>query len=222
MNVINHHLTDELLMGYAAGTLPEAFSLIVATHISMCDECRARLGSFDAVGGSVLEECGSHAMAEDSFSEVLGRLDGAPNSQPIRVETETSNGANHADSFPWPLAEYVGSDPSAVKWKSLGGGVRHSVIKTSKGATARLLRIPAGMTMPDHGHNGLEATLVLKGAYRDDDGRYGPGDIEVANEEFDHTPVAEDGEDCICLTVTDAPLKFRGLVPRIAQPFLGI
>ncbi|MEQ8255670.1 MAG: transcriptional regulator, partial [Roseovarius confluentis] len=37
-----------------------------------------------------------------------------------------------------------------------------------------------------------------------------------------HTPVAEVGADCICLAVTDAPLRFRGFIPRIAQPFLRI
>ena len=54
MSQINHHLTDALLMAYSAGTLPEAFSLVVATHISMCDECRAQAGSFDFVGGQIL------------------------------------------------------------------------------------------------------------------------------------------------------------------------
>jgi putative transcriptional regulator len=28
------------------------------------------------------------------------------------------------------------------------------------------------------------------------------------------------GEDCICLAATDAPLRFRGLIPRLAQPLL--
>jgi putative transcriptional regulator len=35
-------------------------------------------------------------------------------------------------------------------------------------------------------------------------------------------PVADIGEDCICLAATDAPLRFRRLIPRIAQPFLRI
>ena len=52
--MIKHHLTDALLMGYSAGTLPEAFNLVVATHISMCDTCRAALAEFDAVGGEVM------------------------------------------------------------------------------------------------------------------------------------------------------------------------
>ena len=62
---IRHHLSDQLLMGYAAGQLPEAFNLVVATHVSLCDDCRARLGSFDAVGGTLLEEADEIAMGED-------------------------------------------------------------------------------------------------------------------------------------------------------------
>ena len=35
---IRHHLSDPMLIAYAAGNLPEAFALVVATHISMCDD----------------------------------------------------------------------------------------------------------------------------------------------------------------------------------------
>ena len=35
-------------------------------------------------------------------------------------------------------------------------------------------------------------------------------------------PVATEGEDCICLAVTDAPLKFRSWLVRAVQPILGI
>ena len=76
--------------------------------------------------------------------------------------------------------------------------------------------------MPDHGHNGTELTLVLKGAFADDHDRFGVGDVEVANEDLHHTPIAEPGEDCICLAATDAPLKFNGFLPRIAQKIMRI
>ena len=100
--------------------------------------------------------------------------------------------------------------------------MKQSVIKTSSAATVRLLSIPAGAAMPDHGHRGTELTLVLKGAFTDEDGRFGRGDIEIANEDLHHTPIADDGADCICLAATDAPLRCRKLIPRIAQPFIGI
>jgi putative transcriptional regulator len=76
--------------------------------------------------------------------------------------------------------------------------------------------------VPNHGHRGIELTLVLQGAFVDDGGRFARGDIEIADEELDHTPVADDAEDCICLAATDAPLRFSSWVPRLAQPFLRI
>ena len=74
---IRHHVSDRLLMAYAAGTLPEAFSLVVATHLSLCDECRARAASYDALGGAVLEDCRAE-MAESSLDNCLARIAGTP------------------------------------------------------------------------------------------------------------------------------------------------
>jgi putative transcriptional regulator len=213
---IKHHLTDDLLMGYSAGALPEAFNVVVATHISLCDECRARLGSFDAVGGSVMENTDAVAMADDSLSAVMAMIETTPDVSALAPTPRTSS------IFPTPLQDYVTGTLDDVKWRKIGGGVSQAILPTSKDATVRLLKIPAGTAVPDHGHRGTELTLVLQGAFRDEHDRFGAGDIEVANEDMHHTPVAEDGLDCICLSATDAPLKFNGLLPRIAQRFVGI
>jgi putative transcriptional regulator len=109
-----------------------------------------------------------------------------------------------------------------LKWQSLGRGVKQAILKTDGEASARLLRIPGGQAMPDHGHKGTELTLVLQGAFMDGNRRYGRGDVDVATEETEHTPVAEAGQECICLAVSDGRLKFHGLLPRLAQPFFRI
>lgn len=209
---IKHHLSDPLLMGYAAGTLPEAFSLVVATHVSLCDECRARLEAFEAVGGAVLES-ETAAMSEASLDACLARL-----ATPVKAARR----AARTGLFPAPLADYIGGDLEKVRWKPLGMGVRQAILPTSRAASARLLYIPAGQGVPDHGHRGMELTLVLQGAFRDDKAHFGPGDVEIATEEDEHTPVAEAGADCICLAATDAPLRFMGLVPRLLQPIFRI
>lgn len=212
MTKITHHLTDQLLMAYAAGNLPEAFSLVVATHVSMCDECRARMGGFDAVGGAVLDQTPAAEMSQGSLEATLARIKGAA---PTPAPKPRPRGL-----FPAPLQDYVGGDVDAVKWRGIG--VRQSILPTAPGARVRLLYIPAGEAVPDHGHNGLELTLVLQGAFRDEDGRFGPGDVEVASDDLEHTPIAEPGEDCICLAATDAPLRFKSFAPRLVQPFLKI
>lgn len=212
---IRHHLSDQLLMGYAAGQLPEAFSLVVATHVSMCDECRARLASYDAVGGALVEDLAEVAMGATALDAALARIDGMPQATqraPLRA----------AGILPAPLADYVGGDLSAVKWRSIGMGVKQAILPTARDASARLLFIPAGVAVPDHGHRGMELTLVLQGAFADANDRFDRGDLEIADESLQHTPVAMAGMDCICLAATDAPLKFRGLVPRLAQRLLRI
>jgi putative transcriptional regulator len=214
-DMIKHHLTPELLMGYSAGTLPEAFNLAVATHISMCDTCRAELDSYDAVGGCLVEDADTAALSGDSLMATM-RLIAADNSVTPKTRTHS------AGTLPSPLQDYVGGDLAAIKWRGLGMGAKQAILPTSKGASARLLYIPAGCAVPDHGHNGMELTLVLQGAFSDDVDRFARGDIEVANEDLDHTPVADIGEDCICLAVTDAPLKFNAFLPRLAQRFLRI
>jgi len=212
---IKHHLTDALLMAYSAGTLPEAFSLTVATHISMCDECRARLASFDTVGGTLLDRCESVAMGADSLAATMALIRGG-----AAVGKPAPRRASHG--LPAPLRDYIGGDLDSVRWRPVGMGVKQAILPTSRDATARLLYIPAGASVPDHGHRGTELTLVLQGAFVDEADRFGVGDVEVANEEMEHTPIAEAGADCICLAATDAPLRFNSFVPRMAQRFIGI
>ncbi len=214
--MIAHHLTPQLMMAYSAGTLPEAFNLIVASHLSLCDSCRAEAESYDAVGGSLLETSATAGLDASCLSRVFDMIVAEPEApKPARPLP--------ADAvLPGPLAAYVGGRLTDVKWSPVGMGVKQSILRTSPEATARLLYIPAGTAVPDHGHRGMELTLVLKGAFEDDDGRFARGDIEIATEETDHMPVADISEDCICLAVTDAPLRFKGLLPRLAQPFLKI
>lgn len=215
-DTIKHHLTDALLMGYSAGTLPEGFSLVVATHISLCDDCRARMGEFDAVGGEVLLDAGTAAMDAGSLAATMALIAGRSRTVAPQVA------APKPGIFPAPLRDYVGGDADAVKWRKIGGGVSQMILSTDKGASVRLLHIPGGVAVPDHGHRGTELTLVLQGAFRDATDHFGVGDVEVANEDLNHKPVADDGVPCICLAATDAPLRFNGLMPRIAQRFVGI
>ena len=209
---IRHHISDDLLMAYAAGALPEAFALVLATHVSMCDDCRAALAGFEAVGGAMLDASDQIEMDEGSLDRVFSRLDAPVKARPTRP----------AGILPLPLQDYIGGDLSAVKWRSLGMGVRQAILPTEGLGSARLLYIPAGQSVPDHGHRGLELTLVLQGAFRDKTDRFGPGDMEIATEALQHTPVAEAGPACICLAATDAKLRFNGLIPRLAQQFMGI
>lgn len=217
MTTIKHHLTDDLIFAYSAGLLPEAVNLVVASHISMCDACRAAVEAHDAVGGSMIESADTVDVSDACLDGALAMIRGL---EPIRAPQAVAKPRDAR--VPQPLRDYIGGSLDDVNWRPLGMGVKQAILPTSSDASARLLYIPAGTALPDHGHKGMELTLVLQGAFSDDDGYFARGDIEVADTHVDHTPVADISEDCICLAVTDAPLRFKGLIPRLAQPFFRI
>lgn len=210
---VKHVLNEQLAMGYAAGVLPEAFDVVVAAHLSLSDESRALVSSYEAVGACLMEDCECVDMKADAFASTLDRIKHSE----IIVEKPKAQSV-----LPEPIQKYFGGDVDKVKWKSLGGGVKQAILPTDNKAQARLLYIPAGQSVPDHGHRGLELTLVLQGSFADEVDHFGRGDLEIANEDLDHQPVAGMEADCICLAATDAPLRFNGLVPRILQPFFKI
>ncbi|MBU1174433.1 MAG: ChrR family anti-sigma-E factor [Alphaproteobacteria bacterium] len=213
----SHHVSDELLLAYEAGSLAEGWSLAVATHLSFCPDCRARARQAAALGGALLATLDAVPLADHAFEAVLARI-GAP--------APASNGAAVrpvASAVPAPLRDYVGADLNAVRWKRIGTAGYQALIPTGDGQTSvRLLRIPAGQPVPEHGHRGLELTVVLRGMLVDGQERFGVGEIEEANDELEHQPCAGAEEDCICLAVTDAPLRFKSRLVRLVQPFLGI
>lgn len=212
---ILHHPDDTTLMAYATGNLAEAFSLVMAAHISLCDRCRVTLDSFDAIGGSLLDETDASIMSDDSLRNALANLDEVN-------QTPREPRATAPSALPAPIRDYVGGDLDAVRWRPVGMGVKQAILPTSDKAQARLLYIPAGTAVPDHSHSGRECTLVLQGSFHDAGGRYNRGDLDEADDSVTHTPIAGLEEDCICLAVTDAPLKFKGWLPKIVQRFVGI
>lgn len=217
-----HHIRDELLAAYAMGDLAEGWSLAIATHLALCPKCRSRLGQFEAAAGDMLETIEPvEQSVEGSWQAIRQRVSETtlPDASP------SSKGDTPRGDYvlPAPLRNYVGADADQLKWKALGRGAYQVLVPTGdKETSVRLLRIPAGKPVPEHGHGGRELTLVLSGSFSDVTGRYGRGDLEDADEDLEHKPIAGEEGDCICLAVTDAPLRFKSRLLRLVQPMLGI
>lgn len=216
----SHHPSDALLLDYAAGSLGEGWSLAVATHVSMCTECQQRLAAMEAIGGAMLStEPTAETLDENLWSRVADCLD----EEAVVIPKAGGKAAVSSSVLPAPLHEYLGGDVDTLAWRRLGLGAQQVVIETREpGTTVRLLRIPAGQRVPAHTHRGQELTLVLSGAFCDETGRFARGDFQELDGDVEHQPVAEKGMDCICLAITDAPLRFKSLAAQLAQPLIGI
>ena len=216
---VHHHPGSDLLLSYAAGSLAESWSIAIAAHLSHCPACRQDIELAEAVGGVLLHDVAAEHMAPGALEHVLEAIGHTGQEAPLAAIAP----AGPAPILPKSLRDYVGGDVDDVSWQRLGKGAFQYPIETRDDeAKARLLRIKAGRPVPSHGHGGRELTLVLAGRFEDEISAFGPGDMEDVDEEIVHKPIAGDGEDCICLAVTDAPLRFKEFLPRILQPILKI
>jgi putative transcriptional regulator len=211
-------IPDEWLMSYAAGSLPEAHALIVASHAWYHPEVRSRIADAEAVGGALMETAEVADMSAGALDAVLARLD-----EPLAEDESPVQTVADSD-MPAPLAEWLGKGWGDLKWKFMGPGLSRLPLKTGPdGEKLWLLRAKPGANIPIHDHGGLEMTLILKGSYSVEGTRFGPGSMEVADAEtLDHQPVIGDEEECICLVVTEAPIRPHSLMGRLFQPFIGL
>lgn len=214
-----HHPADDLLIAYATGSQEEPPALVVATHLALCPRCRTEVERLEELGGILLDEQEPEALGDQSLERVLARLDEADPEEPTR----RSGAPAPADTrVPRPLRDYLGAGLDELDWTSFRGLEKVELLPEASGFRTRLMRIKSGTAMPEHTHEGNELTLVLAGGFSDEHGHFLRGDLAEADASVDHRPVADPGEDCLCLAVTDAPLRLTGPFGRLLNPLLRI
>jgi len=224
--VIKFHISNDILLSYSSGTLDEASSLLVATHLALCPHCRGRNALADSLGGYLLDSLEAVPVSDGLINDVLARVrrEPSPTESDQKADQHVAQADNAADPvIPEPLRGYLGGDLDGLPWKRLAPRIQQIQIATAdERSQARLLRFQSGLRVPSHGHNGRELTLVLAGSLCDRDAVLHRGDIAESDERTEHQPYAGPGEDCICLAVTDAPLRFKSMFARLLQPLFGI
>jgi putative transcriptional regulator len=219
---IQHHPSAPTLLAYASGRLDEGLALAVATHSAWCAPCRETVEAAEAAGGLLLSEAAPENLSPELLARTLDALERRPGLVAADARPAPAGSSLAALDLPQPLLGYL-DRLGAQRWRRLGPGVRQIALmpRTGGGGTVRLLRIDPGMNMPRHGHAGMELAVVLKGAYRDEIGRFGRGDLADLDDETRHQPRADAAEGCICLIATERPLRFESRLLRWVQPVLG-
>jgi putative transcriptional regulator len=216
--MIAHRPPEELLLGYASGSLPEPMALVVASHAALCPETAREIRRLEDVGGTLLDGLAPAALKDGALDRALSALDGAEPLPPKPVATPAARAL-----LPAPVLPYVKGDLANIAWRRRSADAHTAELVADSGKRrAFLLRVKAGRPVPRHTHRGLELTLVLTGAYCDAADRFGRGDIQVADPTIDHQPIAQAGDDCICLVALEAPIWFTGPIGRLANPFVRL
>ena len=211
------HPELDLLTEYAAGNLPLAQAACVSAHMNYCEQCQRSASQLQDLGAVMFESQQGVPVSDVQLEAVLARLDDAPPLGYAKPET----GA--VGRTPAILQRLMSGDFSDLIWKKITRSLSISYLKTGDpNYEFALYHIKAGGKIPEHTHRGTEMTLVLGGGFSDADGRYDRGDFIFRQATDVHAPTALQTEDCICLSVVDAPLKFTNWKYRWMNPFLQL
>jgi putative transcriptional regulator len=198
------------LAEYAAGSLSRPLHALIGAHLDLDPQSERFVTDLEALGGAEIER--QVPVASPSHAAMLDAIFMRDDDPTI----ESDDGS--ADPLFTPgLRRFVGMSSGAVPWRTVLPGLKEHVICADGRSEARLYWIKAGRKMPAHTHEGCEVTIVLKGGFSDETGHYTRGDVALADDELDHTPVADADEDCICFAVTEAPVKLTGPVGKVIQ-----
>jgi putative transcriptional regulator len=212
-----HPLADELLLDYATGAASEPIALMAASQAALNEQSRTTLRGLDAVGGALLHELEPATIADSALDRALSQLgvQELPAPQP--------GGTAVADTLlPPALRAYVPGGIDALPWRHRPGGLNEAELPCGDGKRYKvsLLRISAGRPIVHHTHQGEEMLLVLKGGFSDGRGHYVRGDVCYADDTVEHRPVADADGECLCLAITEAPIRVKGLLGFLLRPFL--
>lgn len=203
----------EQLAAYAAGATSEGMTLLIASHLTYCPECRRAVAEYEAVSGALfMGEQKDPLVAAPSLEACMTALDadGPAVAEPVAVP--------HTP-LPLPIRHAVGAAIDDLPWKFRMPGLHECTLDGYEGEHVSLMRIRPGVGVFDHTHEGEEATLVLSGAMEDGGTVYRRGDVALNDHNDDHHPKIVGDEVCYCLIVMTGHLRFTGPVSRALNLF---
>lgn len=208
-----HHPESMSLMEYSAGNLSEPHALCIRLHLNECSLCRSRADTLDSLGAVMMEQQPKVSVSESMFDRILAKIDSSPAPQPAAKPAPRIS----------ILQKLLGEDINNLPWKRQLGDV--SVLDITEKFPGQneqvvLQKLVSGGKAPAHTHRGTETTIVLQGAFADQNGVFNQWDFVVLTDQDEHKPVAVGCEDCITLSVLSAPVKLTGTFTRMLNPFI--
>jgi len=208
-----HGLPDHILSEYASGALDADFEVLVASHLTLSTASHLDLKLHQDIGGFLLSQMPvdskqGRQLPSAEFVESLP--------DPSVTEDQPADLAEDGSTLPKPLIKYLQAvagtaDLSELEWYSYYIGIDRAILSEGPdGVRARILRCEPGAKFPVHGHGSEEISLVLQGAYTDDTGRYGCGDVQCVPAEETHGPVVDAEQICYVLVVSELPAIWIG------------
>jgi putative transcriptional regulator len=195
----------------ASGRAQPALGLFIDTLMTLRGISE---GEGDAIAGAALEGEAPAEMHPEALAMAFAAIErGAARKPRAMAYPELAD-------LPSGLREAIREAEGRTSWKTIGPGIRSLNLGSTGDLKAEIIRVSAGMSVPWHTHKGHELTLCVHGEYSDGLATYGPGDFSVTDGTIRHQPRAHDAGPAYAFAVTDAGLKFEGLLGAL-QKLIG-
>ncbi|WP_135381919.1 ChrR family anti-sigma-E factor [Vibrio tasmaniensis] len=230
--MIKHHPNAAILKDFVDGNLADSVSLIVSSHVELCEHCQKQVSMLTAQAADTVFESDTSAFESDTAGLKLSdsEMDAfladdeefdfdaidqitADLSQAVEVVVEAQQETVSNTTFTIPRAL---NSVARKDWMNLGKISRARLDFDDESHHTSLLHIDKDGQVPCHTHKGFEITLLLEGSFEDEMGVYNKGDFIWLDGEHTHQPATKEG--CVCLTVSSDALYFTKGVSQLFNP----
>lgn len=221
-HAIKFHPGMSLLEQHAEGTLSADIALAVAAHIDLCPHCQQLSRDITTDLACQLAQQPVKTNNTD-WQQMLNDIMAQPQLPKQATAMQQQLSVQQAEPIIVNQREFIlprslqRLAANRSKWLQLGG-IATAKLPVGNDYHISLLYIDKNTEVPQHTHLGLEMTLVLAGKIVDENGEYGAGDLLINSPDDTHTPRTMADEDCLCLSVLSAPLKFKKGLTRLLNP----
>ncbi|WP_096087812.1 ChrR family anti-sigma-E factor [Agaribacterium haliotis] len=247
--MIKHHPDDSILLEYSAGSLDPGIAIGVTAHLNYCQSCRAKVSQFNQVGAALFDEAaltqqapeptaqnqsvaGAASDENTAFAALMGRIhQQQQQKQHGQHEQQQQMSASAAPAAPqkkssgeFPrIVDKLLQKTGKLQWQRITPSLKQARLLSGQNKFEVCLhQIRRGGKVPEHDHRGREATVVLRGMFSDELGCYNVGDFVWREPGQSHKPAAAHDQDCLCLSMVEAPVQLNGLLGKIINPLLKV
>lgn len=223
----NFHPSDNDLLEFSNGSCNLAVSISISVHLHFCPLCRHKVSELNSVGGHCMTQADKVEVDSDSFAATMQRIKSANTSAPAPTSLETLEakntlGIDALTSLPHVVKKLL-PDTKHLSWSFITPTLKAIQLQSqTDGFEVQLHKLKKGGSIPEHDHQGKEVTVILEGSFSDDNGAYRVGDYVVMEPGQKHKPTATQDQDCICLSVVEAPVKLTGFWGYFVNPLMNL
>lgn len=218
MSLSQIDVVDTLLAQYAAGSLSKPANVLVESHLELKPENRRFVNELEVFGGISLEQVKPVAMSDHSAA-LKAIFQSTPDS--VNDISKLFPSDENSIHLPKSLSQYIGRDVNDIPWRTKLPGFKEYDLGEMDGCHVSMFWIRPGRTMPAHTHEGCELSIVLDGAFTDERGYFGKGDISIADASVNHRPTADKSGPCIGFAVLDERVKLTGSWGQLIGDLIG-